>query len=121
MSTLFDTYVKSKYLILNEADPGMDPGLGGAPGSPNPAMGAAPGPETAPNEVPQVTKLTPEGKRFLVELALKALSFDPANITDQDKSIFDETVTPENAEDVLNRIKDIVTGSDVESSADDLE
>ena len=61
--------------------------------------------QTAPDE-PE--KLTPEGKRFLIEIALKALSIDPATLTEQDKAIFGQEVTSHNADDVLNQIQQIV-------------
>jgi len=63
----------------------------------------------APQEVkePQAD-LTSEGKKFLVELALKALAIDPDNITATDKALFGQEVTTENADIILQRIQSIV-------------
>jgi len=63
----------------------------------------------APAEVKQPAEaVTTEGKKFLVELALKALSVDPDNITATDKDIFNTEITVENADDMLQRIQAIV-------------
>lgn len=52
--------------------------------------------------------VTSEGKKFLVELALKALSVNPNNITSTDKEIFNTEVTTDNADEVLKRIQSLV-------------
>lgn len=52
--------------------------------------------------------ITSEGKKFLVELILKALSVDPDNIPATEKSIFNTEVTTSNAEDVLKKLQYIV-------------
>ena len=88
-----------------------------APAIPPPDATASMTPPAAPQvpsapPVPQ--KVTPEGKRFMIEMLLKALAFDPSSITDQDKSIFDETVTPENADTILSRIEQIMSGTGVD-------
>ena len=52
--------------------------------------------------------ITSEGKKFLVELVLKALSVDPDNIPATEKSIFNTEVTTSNAEEVLKKLQYIV-------------
>lgn len=52
--------------------------------------------------------ITSEGKKFLVELILKALSVDPDNIPATEKSIFNTDVTTSNAEEVLKKLQYIV-------------
>lgn len=52
--------------------------------------------------------ITSEGKKFLVELILKALSVDPDNIPATEKSIFNTEVTTSNAEEVLKKLQYIV-------------
>lgn len=52
--------------------------------------------------------ITSEGKKFLVELILKALSVDPDNIPATEKSIFNTDVTTSNAEEVLKKLRYIV-------------
>lgn len=52
--------------------------------------------------------ITSEGKKFLVELTLKALSVDPDNIPATEKSIFNTDVTTSNAEEVLKKLQYIV-------------
>lgn len=82
-----------------------------APPAPVPAQGPqSVQPQTpAPQEVkePQAD-VTSEGKKFLVELALKALSVDPDHITETDKDIFNTPITTDNADDMLKRIQSIV-------------
>lgn len=70
-------------------------------------------------DTPAPAQLTSEGKRFMIELALKALAFDPHNMADADKGIFDEEVTAENGEDILKRIQNITAGSGVEPAIED--
>lgn len=123
----FDKVIKETFLQL-EADPGMDPNLGGAPTGPG-GPGGAPTPDipgvgepTGPSEPPpkpEVKPLTTEGKRYLVELALKALQFDPSHLTASDVSLFDQPVTTENAEEILDQINSILSGTDVPSSGDE--
>jgi len=52
--------------------------------------------------------ITSEGKKFLVELTLKALSVDPDNIPATEKSIFNTEVTTSNAEEVLKKLQYVV-------------
>lgn len=52
--------------------------------------------------------ITSEGKKFLVELILKALSVDPDNIPATEKSIFNTDVTTSNAEEVLKKLQYVV-------------
>jgi hypothetical protein len=121
----FEDVIKEYVTRLDEADPALDPNLGGAPGDPMAAAGGAPEgmppemqqePEEPPKE-PEVKALTSEGRRFLVDLSLKALAFDPDSLSASDKALFDSEVTPENAEEVLERVQQIVDASGVESSA----
>lgn len=69
------------------------------------ATPATPAPEQGAQE-PQ--KLTVEGKRYLIEVALKALSLDPNTLSEQDKTIFNEEVTAENADTILQRLQSII-------------
>ena len=62
----------------------------------------------APQEVQPPQSLTAEGKKFLIELALKALGVGPEKLTATDKSIFGTEVTQENADEILKRIQTIV-------------
>jgi hypothetical protein len=66
------------------------------------------GQEEQPPEQDEPEKLTSEGKRFLIEVALKALSINPEQISEQDRSIFAEEVTSHNADEILCRIQTIV-------------
>lgn len=116
----FDAVIKETFSQLDETNPGMDPALGGAPSSDIPGVGDPTGPSPTEQPAPPVVKpLTTEGKRYLVELALKALQFDPTHLTASDVSIFDQPVTTENAEDILDQINLILSGTDVPSSADE--
>jgi hypothetical protein len=95
--------------IVSEAVPPQ----GQPPAQPPAAPAAGPQsvqPQTpAPTEVKEPTAdVTSEGKKFLVELALKALSVDPDNITATEKEIFNTEVTTENADQILSRIQGIV-------------
>jgi len=47
---------------------------------------------------------------FLVQLALKALAVDPDTISEQDKALFEEPVTTANADQIADRIRQIVDG-----------
>ena len=55
-----------------------------------------------------VKQLTVEGKRYLIELIQKALSVDPDNLTAEQKAIFDEEITVENADDMLNQLTALI-------------
>jgi hypothetical protein len=93
--------------ILLEADaapaPAAMPQDGGAT-APAPAEApAAPAPAEAP-------PLSSEGKKFLVELALKALSVSPDELSESDKSIFETQVTTQNADQIAERIRNLVEG-----------
>ena len=103
----FDDIIKDQYVYITEEEASMPT----APADLDPA-GGAPGavqPPVAPKGV------TTEGKRFMIELLVKALAFDPTHLSEFDISIFDEEVTAENAENILGRIKSIVT-ADVDST-----
>ncbi len=108
--------------VLLEVDPGMVPGgttqTVGAPSDPQTPMPDIPAQEN-PALAPEVAKVSTEGRRFLVDLALKALSFDPNQIPDSEKAIFDQDVTIQNADQILKQIRSILSGVDVQSSADD--
>ena len=52
--------------------------------------------------------VTSEGKKFLVELALKALAVDPDTLTSADKALFSTQITTDNADQVLKQIQTIV-------------
>lgn len=121
----FEDVIKEHLSKLDEADPGLDSNLGGAPVPP--PGGAAPAGDPSaeqlpelpeePKEEPEVKPLTTEGRRFLVDLALKALAFNPDSMTAADKALFDSEVTTENAEEVLERVQHILDASGVASSA----
>jgi hypothetical protein len=107
------------YYNLLEADapqPGLDQ-TGGqqgdqamAPAAPAPAAAPA-APAAAPAAPEQEAQpMTPEGKVFLVELALKALAVDSSTISEQDKAIFETHVTKDNADQVADRIRQLVEG-----------
>lgn len=53
-------------------------------------------------------QLTVEGKRYLIELIQKALSVDPDNLTAEQKAIFDEEITAENADEMLNQLTALI-------------
>jgi hypothetical protein len=121
----FDELVRRTTVLL-EADPSdMNADPSGIPSSPPQGMQGSPNispqgpsmPDLPPGD-PEVVKLSSEGRRYLVDLALKALSFDPDDISDPDKGVFDVDVTTENAEKVLKQIRSILSGTDVKSSAD---
>ena len=77
-------------------DPNQDPAASNLP--PTPAQGAAPQPEP----------MTSEGKMFLVDLARKALAFDPERLPEFDRDVLGTVVTPQNADAVLKDIQRIV-------------
>ena len=52
--------------------------------------------------------VTSEGKKFMIELALKALAIDPDSIPASDKDIFNNTITGENADLILQRLQNLV-------------
>ena len=94
--------VGKQYLLTEEdlqqaVPPSSQPGIDQVENNPQP--------EEAPEET---EKLTSEGKKFLIELALKALAVGPDQISEQDKSIFSTEVTVHNADEILSRIQTIV-------------
>jgi len=109
----FNQKLNEFYFNLLEADqqPGLDQ-TGGQQGDQNVAAAPAPAQAQAPAtpEQQEAQPMTPEGKVFLVELALKALAVDSSTISEQDKSIFETHVTKDNADQVADRIKQIVEG-----------
>lgn len=121
----FEDVIKEHLSKLDEADPGMDPNLGGAPVPPpggdpsagDPSAEQLPELPEEPKAEPEVKPLTTEGRRFLVDLALKALAFNPDSLTAADKALFDSEVTTENAEEVLERVQHILDASGVASSS----
>ena len=112
---LLEKVSKAAGITLEQGPPmGPPPGgpMGPPPGAggPMPPMGGIPpmgGPPPAP---PEPKTLTGEGKRFLVEMVVKALSIDPDNLTEPEKAIFEDDITPENAEDVLDTLREIIDG-----------
>jgi hypothetical protein len=96
----FSEIIKDQYNLISEqeADMPVDSGeldpMGGEPGSVQPPV--------------QPKQVTTEGKKFLIEIMIKALAFDPDHLSEFDKSIFDEEVTIDNAEEVLKKIEAIV-------------
>ena len=94
----------AKEYHLTEADLGIEP-------QPAPTEGSAI--DTAKEQVPapdqsKENTLTPEGKRYLIELAVKALGVDSKNLSEQDKAIFNTGVTADNAEEILQRLREII-------------
>ena len=111
----FNKKINEFYFNLLEAD--QQAGLnqtGGQQGdqatAAAPAQAPAQAPAPAAPEQQEAQPMTPEGKVFLVELALKALAVDSSTISEQDKSIFETHVTKDNADQVADRIKQIVEG-----------
>jgi len=98
---LVDQYYTSLIIEAPEQAPSGIPQDGG-PTAPAPE---APAPAPAPE--PEVKPLTPEGKIFDTQLALRALAVDPNTIPAADKAIFSEPVTQDNVDSIndwLNRI-----------------
>ncbi len=86
----------------------------GGPGNMQPKGVPAPAPTgdqttPSPDETP-AAPVTSQGKVFLIDLALKALAVDPNTINQYDKAVFNQAVTPQNAEDVLKKIQNIIEG-----------
>jgi pyruvate/2-oxoglutarate dehydrogenase complex dihydrolipoamide acyltransferase (E2) component len=110
----FNQKLNEFYYNLLEADAsgqGLDQ-TGGQQGDQAPAAAPAPAAPAAPAPAPEqeAQPMTPEGKVFLIELALKALAVDSSTISEQDKSIFETHVTKDNADQVADRIRQIVEG-----------
>lgn len=57
---------------------------------------------------PEQATLTPEGKRYLIDLIVQALSIDPKIMSSADSSIFSQEVTGENADELLSQLKSII-------------
>jgi hypothetical protein len=107
----FNQKLNEVYFKLLEADAPTAMPQDGGPTDPN-AAPATPAAPTAPAPAPEEPQqMTPEGKVFLVELALKALAVDSSTISEQDKAIFETKVTKDNAEQVAQRIREIVEGT----------
>ena len=107
MENFVNTVAKYKRELIIEQEPAVTPEAQPVEG--DPAAAAAP---VAPPPAPP-KPLTTEGKRFMVELALKALAYNPDHIADPEKDIFTNEVTPENAEEMLEKIQRI-TGDAIE-------
>ena len=109
-NAIIDNYYANVVFEGQVPPPQGIPQDGGPVGAPAPG-GQAPAPAAPPPPAPEAPKpLTSEGKKFLVELALKALAVDPSSISEQDKSIFETPVTTANADQIADRIKQIVEG-----------
>ena len=113
IDNLIQEYRKKTGLILEQPPlPPMDPmatdpmATGGLPPADAMGMAMAPGPIAPP--VPEKKTLTSEGKKFLIELILHALAIDPDDLTQGEKSIFDEEITIENADDLLEKLRNII-------------
>lgn len=52
--------------------------------------------------------VTSEGKKFLVELAVRALGVDTSNLPASEKDIFNTPVTTKNADEILKRVQSII-------------
>jgi len=66
-------------------------------------------PQGAPSASPQAPQpLTSEGKVFLIDLIKRALAISPDNISQQDKAVFNEKLTTENADTVLKKLQNII-------------
>lgn len=97
----FDQLIKEAQEGLNQGGSAID----AVANQPEQAA-AAPAPTEAPE--PEQKPLTVEGKRFLIELTLKALAIDPSTLAESEKAIFNQQVTAENAEQVLNQLQGII-------------
>lgn len=114
----FDHLVSGALQKLTEA-PLQSPGGPTAGGFPADLPPTQPGDMSAVAPAAKPEKITSEGKRFMVEMVVKALAFDPQNMSDEDKDIFNQDITPENADEILNRIEQIISASSVPSSDPD--
>lgn len=91
-----------KQYLLTEADLGA-PQMEEGSAIPQ-AQQAAP----APAPAQEADKLTVEGKRYLIELALKALTVSPDQLSETDKPLLSTVVTAENADSIQKRIQGII-------------
>ena len=108
----FNQKLNEFYYNLLEADaPGQGLDQNGGQQGDQALAAPAPAPAAAaPAPEQEAQPMTPEGKVFLIELALKALAIDSSTISEQDKSIFETHVTKDNADQVADRIRQIVEG-----------
>jgi len=100
----FNKYAK-KYDLIEEEDPMQPDSAGDAP----PASPEFPAqPVSVPPTEPE--PLTSEGKRYVIDVARKALLWDSNQIPmDTRSELANNDVTPENAERVLELIEDVVS------------
>lgn len=92
-------------LPINEAAPPPSPDEA-PPGGPEQAPGTGVEPKPIGQEKQAV--LAPQGKVMLVDMALKALSIDPNDISQPEKAVFNQDVSPENAEEIASQVRSII-------------
>lgn len=95
----FDTLISEQLSRLNEE--------GEAP-QPNDPAAASKLPPSPTEATPEPSPMTPEGLVFLVDLARKALAFDPHQLPEFDREVLGVQVTSDNAEKVLKDIQRIL-------------
>lgn len=104
----FDTLIAEQLAKLDEAPvaPVANPAVAPDPNDPNAASQLPPSPEVGAAPPPEA--MTPEGKVFLVDLARKALAFDPHQLPEFDREVLGAQVTADTADKVLKDIQRIL-------------
>lgn len=107
----FDTLISEQMSRLLEApivDPSTPPANGTAPQPNDPSAASKLPPAPTPDAPEAVQPMTPEGKVFLIDLARKALAFDPHQLPEFDRDVLGDPVTAESADGVLKDIQRIL-------------
>jgi hypothetical protein len=112
----FDQLVNEVYREILLEQPPEQPGLpqdGGPTAQPQqgqPQQAPAQQPQQAPEQPePEAPKpLSTEGKRFLVDLARRALVVSPDQLDATDNAIFEDPVTVVNADEIADKLTEIV-------------
>ena len=104
MSKKFETLYNQ---VLQEADQFPPENMGAPATAVQPQVPSEKEVQHAKKEEPQ-PDVTSEGKKFLVELAVRALSVDTANLPASEKDIFNTPVTTKNADEILKRVQSII-------------
>ena len=101
LDDFLQTYTESAGIILEQdpmaAPPPVDPMAAGAPA---PAAAAPPPPE--------VKQLTDQAYVNLLRDCLQCLTISPRELSPNDQEIFSDEVTPTNALDVHDRVRDLI-------------
>lgn len=106
----FDKLISEQLSRLDEAPVQQPAGAQEAPQPNDPAAASKlpPSPTTPDASAAQQTAINPEGKVFLVDLARKALAFDPHQLPEFDREVLGTNVTADNADTVLKDIQRIL-------------